>query len=338
MVTEGYETMLRYVMDIPRQLGQMLDRHHEVDILPRYRFRNILFVGMGGSAMGGDIAVSVLQRDVSCPMAVCRDYRLPGWAGPDTMLFAVSYSGNTEEALAAYGEAIRRRCRIVCISSGGQLTDSARRRGHPLFTVPDGLPPRAAIGYLTVPLLLMLGRQGVYPKVETEIEEAAQLLRELRDPWLGKSRRLASRLRGRLPFLYATSSLTAAAATRWRCQLNENSKVVCHASILPEHNHNEIVGMGSPSFLRRKTAAIFLTDRDTHERTSARVHITRSLARDLFEHVVLLEGRGRGRFARLMSLVMLGDLVSVELARLQGVDPLPVQRIDELKNRMASRR
>jgi glucose/mannose-6-phosphate isomerase len=152
-----------------------------------------------------------------------------------------------------------------------------------------------------------------------------------------RSRRLAGLLLNRLPVVYSTSRLLDVAADRWRCQLNENAKVLCHTSVLPEHNHNEIVGMGSPVPVARSTAIVTLRDRETHRRTRLRYRLLLDIVRGTYGRAVEIASDGRSRLERLFSLIMLGDLVSVELARLRRVDPMGVERIDELKRRLAAR-
>lgn len=297
----------------------------------------VLVAGMGGSAIGGDMVGAVLAERWPVPFRVWRDYRLPAIAGKDTLFFAVSYSGNTEETLAAYEQAVRRRCRIVAVTSGGELSRRAEQRGQLLFRLPLGFPPRAALGYLLVPLAVVLEQTGVAVGLTSQLRRSAALLRRRRKVWWRRAGRIARTLLERLPIVYSASRLLDPAADRWRCQLNENAKVMCHTAALPEHNHNEIVGMGSPGQLSR-SVLVFLLDRHTHPRTLKRAGETVKITRGTFEKVCQLKTEGIAPLERLLSLCMQGDMVSVELARLRGVDPLPVARIDLLKERMRSRR
>jgi len=258
--------------------------------------------------------------------------------GQDGLFVAVSYSGNTEETLSAFSLALKRGCRTLGITSGGALAGLAARHGVPTILIPGGLPPRAALGYLFVSLLVALERLGLCRSYSKDLSEAVGLAASRRDEWHRQARRLASKLVDRLPLVYSTSRLLDPVAERWRCQINENAKVMCHSSFFPEHNHNEIVGMGEPRFMAKKSVLIGLFDKSTHPRTALRWRHVLAVTRGGYERVIELRSEGRSRLARMLSLVMLGDLVSCELARLRGVDPMPVTRIDELKRRMAQSR
>lgn len=328
--------MQQLVWELPEQLCNALCRCRDVVVSGEVPL-SIAVAGMGGSAIGGDIIGGLLAERCPVPFRVVRDYRLPAFVQADTLFFAVSYSGNTEETLAAYDQATRRGCRVVVVTSGGKLGGLAERRGQPLFQVPAGLPPRAALGYLLVPLAAVLEQVGVVDGLTSQIERAAGLLRRCRIKWQRQAKRIAKSLFERLPIVYSTSRLLDPVADRWRCQLNENAKVMCHTAVFPEHNHNEIVGMGSPESLRRSVLLI-LYDRFTHPRTARRVAQTLEIARGTFERAHRLKTEGRVPFERVLSLCMLGDMVSIELARFRRVDPLPVARIDSLKERMRGKR
>ena len=328
-------TMLDMVMGLPEQMAEALERSGKARLGRIPRPQGVTVAGMGGSAIGGDLARDLLRTESPVPIATNRDYAVPASLGPRSLFVAVSYSGNTEETLSAYRAARRSGCTVAVISSGGRLAASARRSRLPLVTVPGGFPPRAALGHLFVSLLVLLERAGLLHRVERRVGEAVSGMVDRRQVWRRRAKLIAKRLRGRLPVVYSTTRLLDAVADRWRCQLNENAKVVCHTNRLPEHNHNEVVGMGRPGFLAERTAIVSLLDRGTHRRTALRLKNVLSIARGGYADALTLQSEGRGSLARMMSLVMLGDLVSVELAGQTGVDPLPVVRIDELKRRLA---
>ncbi|MBM3314625.1 hypothetical protein FJY71_02110 [candidate division WOR-3 bacterium] len=180
----------------------------------------------------------------------------------------------------------------------------------------------------------MLDRAGIAKGLGRQVRRAAALLSARRAAWLRRARAVSARLVDRLPFVYSTSRLLDVVADRWRCQLNENAKTLCHTSLLPEHNHNEIVGMGCPEAVATRTVLLMLFDRGTHPRTARRMEHLLDITRSGYERALRLDAEGESEMERVFSLVMLGDMVSVELARRRGVDPLPVARIDELKRRM----
>ncbi len=335
--------MPELVLGLPEQMVEATVRiRRDGEEMPNAEWRmaneetdKVVVAGMGGSAIGGDILRCLLADKCPTPVLVVRDYSLPAAVNRRTLFIAVSYSGNTEETLSSFRQARRRGCRIVAITSGGKLKRAASRFGLPLVEIPGGLPPRAALGYLFVSLLTVVERLGLARGFGKDLNEATSLMVERRKQWLCRARAIARKLEGRLPVVYSTSRLLDAVADRWRCQLNENAEVMCHTNVFPEHNHNEIVGMGAPDFLAGRTALLVLLDRTTHPRTRLRLGHVLSITKAGYATAFRLETEGRSALARIFSMVMLGDLVSVELARLRGVDPTPIPRIDELKRRMA---
>ncbi|MDR7430805.1 MAG: bifunctional phosphoglucose/phosphomannose isomerase [Armatimonadota bacterium] len=304
--------------------------------------RHLLVLGMGGSGIGGDLLRGLLYDRVGFPVTVVKDYSLPAWVGPQDVVFACSYSGNTEETLSAYGAAGRAGARRVAVTSGGQLADRAQAEGIPWVRIPPGLPPRAALGYLLGPMLGALHRWGWTEGLEEEVGEAVAVLRELSARWGPEvptvdnpAKQLARALVGRLPVVYATSRLSEAAALRWKTQLNENSKVYATWNVFPELNHNETVGWALAGQPEGLLEVVILRDPEDPPRLVRRLEVTREVAlgaagfHEVWAH-------GHGRLSRVLSLVLFGDLVSVYLAYLNEVDPTPVAAIDELKRRLES--
>jgi glucose/mannose-6-phosphate isomerase len=334
----GTDRMLDLAMSLPDQLVAGARAACGVRIGRPGRFSSVTVAGMGGSGIGARIVQGLLLDESALPFYVCNDYDIPAVATEGTLFVAISYSGDTEETLSAYERARRRGCRILAITSGGKLGRFAAERGYPVVAVPAGMPPRAARGYLFSTLLVALERFGVCESHQRGLEEAARLMRNKRKSWLGRARVLAKQVNGRLPLVYSTGRMLDAVADRWRCQFNENAGVLCHSSCFPEHNHNEIMGMGRPEHPGRNTVVTALLDRETHPRTRYRLESVLDINSDTYQLAVRLESEGRSRLARIFSLVMLGDLVSIELARLVGKDAMEITRIDELKRRMARKR
>jgi glucose/mannose-6-phosphate isomerase len=334
----GTERMLELAVSLPEQIEQAARNACGARIGSAGRFDSVVVAGMGGSGIGARIVQGLLLDECPVPVHVCNDYDVPAAVCAKTLFVAVSYSGNTEETLSAYAQARKRGCRIVAITSGGKLGRSAGKAGYPVIAVPAGMPPRAALGHLFATLLVSLERSGVCKSHQRGLEEAVRLMRGRRESWLGRARTIAKHLDGRLPTIYSTSRILDAVADRWRCQLNENAGVLCHTNSFPEHNHNEIVGMGRPKHPGRNVVVIALLDRETHPRTRYRLDSVLDITEGAYNFAVRLESEGRSRLARVFSLVMLGDLVSVELARLTGKDAMEINRIDELKRRMAQKR
>lgn len=301
----------------------------------------IAVTGMGGSAIGGDIVAAALGPYLASPMITVRGYRLPGWVSGRSLVFAVSYSGNTEETVAGLNEALERGCRVVCVSTGGDVGRIAAARELPLVEVPADLQPRAAMGYLSIPLAACLESMGLVADIERDVGEAAAVLRELArlygpdNPAAGNpAKQLAVWLKDSIPVIYGCE-LTAVAANRWKCQINENAKALAYYNEFPELNHNEIVGWENPPPLLDSFRVIYLEDGQSHPQNLRRMEITAGLLKDYAGEVHAHQSRGDSRLARLFSSIYLGDFVSLYLAVLYGVDPSPVARIEDLKRRLA---
>jgi len=300
---------------------------------------SVVVLGMGGSAIGGDLVSGLVDEELSVPFRVVRGYKLPGFVGRDTLVLVSSYSGNTEETLSAYAQASERGGRIVCSTSNGEVARLASERGHDVITIPGGLPPRAALAFSLVPTLVVLWRLGLAADPRADVDEAVGIARQNVDryglgvaPDANDAKEIAVWLHHHIPVVYGSVPRMSVVATRWGGQFSENSKTIAHVNELPEMNHNEIVGWSGPEPLGGKAAVVFLRDTEDGERVSRRFDITKSevlasgaVARDV-------ESVGTSRLARLLSVVGLGDFVSLYLAYLRGVDPTPVAPIDRLKH------
>ncbi len=308
--------------------------------------RRVVLCGMGGSAIAGDLLAPLLAAQ-GVMLSVWRDYELPGWFAPDMLCALSSYSGQTEETLSAARAAAAHGGPLLCLTSGGRLLAQARAaaaagRDWPAVLLPPGLAPRAALGYGLSGLLWALHRLGVAASPAAELAAAAATLRAA-NAALGapaaaagnEAGRLAALLRGRLAVIYTTSPEAHAAGWRLKAQLNENSKAPALVAAFPELNHNDIVGWRVPPARRDDHVLLLLRGGDEHPRTARRVEITKQLLAQEFPAIEEVRARGDCPLARIMSLVQLGDFLSCHLAAAAGVDPLPVERIDLLKQRLA---
>jgi glucose/mannose-6-phosphate isomerase len=301
----------------------------------------LIVAGMGGSGIGGGLARAALGDHASRPIAIARGYGLPPWATPETTVLCASYSGNTEETLACYDAAGYVGARRVVVTSGGRLAEQARADGVPVIPIPGGFQPRAAVAYLTVATLEVAAACGVAPRMTSEVDVAASHCQELCDEWGpdgdddALSKRMARALVGTVP-LVAGAGLTAPIAYRWKTQLNENAKLPAFSHELPELDHNEIVGWEGVGDLG-PFSAIFLDDEDLHPRVRARIELTSWLIEPSAAAVFRVSTRGKNPVERVFSLVLLGDLVSLYVAVLRGIDPTPVTVIERLKAQLAER-
>jgi glucose/mannose-6-phosphate isomerase len=301
----------------------------------------LVVAGMGGSAIGGALAAAALGDHASRPILVTRAYGLPPWTTPETTVLCASYSGDTEETLACYESASALGAQRVVVTTGGRLAELARADKVPVIPLPGGFQPRAAVAYMTVASLEVAALCGAGPRLTSEIDVAASHAEQLVAEWgpdapeesLAKT--IARGLQGTAPVI-AGAGLTNPIAYRWKTQINENAKQLSFSSDLPELDHNEIVGWESAREFGR-FSAVFLDDSDAHPRVKERMDLTERLIADNAAASFRLETRGQTAIERVFSLVLLGDLVSIYLATLRGVDPGPVKVLDELKSALAER-
>jgi glucose/mannose-6-phosphate isomerase len=327
--------MLDDVLGQPHQAEDALWRVESAAIAPVDAPGGLVVCGMGGSAIGADLARAAIGDRARRPLVTSREYAPPSWVGDGALVLCSSYSGDTEETLAAYAAAGDRGAARVVMTTGGALAEAARADGVPVIGVPSGMQPRAAVAYMTVGALEVAVLAGVTDSLREEIEEASRLLRDLAEEWgpdgdpESEPKTLANALRGQVPVVYG-AELTAPVSVRWRSQLNENAETAAFDGVLPEMDHNEICGWGQPTF-----TAIFLEDGEQHSRIKRRIELTADVVAAAGSPVQRVRTHGQTRTARVLSLVLLGDLVSLYLAVLNGVDPTPVARIEDFKQRLA---
>ncbi len=332
-------------IDISRQIAETLSLGEQLrDALWRVETANLtardspgglVIAGMGGSSIGGGLARAALGDRASRPIVLARDYALPSWTTPDTTVLCSSYSGNTEETLAAYAAAQALGATTIVATTGGKLADLARADRVPVIPLPGGFQPRAAVGYSLVVALEVAALCGAAESVHSEIDVAAAHTEQLAARWgpdiggdnLAKT--LARALHSTIPQICG-AGLTIPVAYRWKTQINENAKIPAFASELPELDHNEIAGWDSARSLA-PFSAVFLDDSDLHPRVRQRIELTRGLIASRGAPTFKIETDGQTRLARLVSLVLLGDLVSLYLAVLRRVDPTPVEVLDSIK-------
>ncbi len=301
---------------------------------------SVILTGLGGSAAGGDFAKGLYDSLSHVPFQVNRDYHLPNWVGPGTLVFAASYSGNTEETLAAYHEAKGRGAQIVAVTSGGALRERAASDGVPHVVVPGGQPPRTALGFMLLPVVYASEQAGLLPR--QDYEGVIATLFEVRDRYGvdrpepdNGAKQMARALTGRLGLFYAAGAWQTGIANRWRCQINENAKEMAFHNTFPELCHNEILGWeGAGEQGVEEWVTVLLLGGDESPRMLARIGATLELidAKTSFHKA---KGFGESLLARMLSLAHFGDYVSVYLAALAGRDPAAMAAIDRLKAELA---
>ena len=336
-----HEEMRGYLLGFPGDLATSTERARDwAGTLPRPgpTLRGLAVAGLGGSATGGDLARALLRDASRLPFEVVRDYRLPAWVDAGAAVIASSYSGNTEETLAAFDEARARGAQVRVVTSGGELAARAEAAGLPLFRLPPGLPPRAAIGHSLPPVLLASAvLAGLDPgDWARALAAAAPRLEAWAREWDearpgNAARDLARRLARTIPVFYAGTGLYEPAAVRWRAQLAENAKMLSFHHLLPEMDHNEIVGWQENPRLLRDLRAVFLTGAREHPRVARRVAITADILRPVAGGVEVVRAPEGSPVEELLGLVLLGDWMSLHAAAEHGVPPVPVDRIAVLK-------
>jgi glucose/mannose-6-phosphate isomerase len=317
------------VLALPDHLRDALWRVESARLEP-FEANGLVVCGMGGSAIGGSLARAAFGDRLSQPLLIVRDYELAPWTSTEHAVLCSSYSGETEETLACFEAAEALGATRIVATTGGALAKAARAAGVPVVGIPAGLQPRAAVGYMFAIVAEVATLGGCAAGIRTEIDGAVAFLEKERDALGERAAELAGHLDGTVPVIYG-NDLTAAVAYRWKTQVNENAKLPAFCHELPELDHNEIVGWDGTTASGR-FSAVFLEDRDQHPRERQRAELTARLIEPGASHVARVETEGETRTARMLWAVMLGDLVSLQLAALRGVDPSPVEVIERLKD------
>jgi glucose/mannose-6-phosphate isomerase len=336
------EGMLGHVAALPRQCRDAWAATRKLQLPARhFRAERILIAGMGGSAIGGDLAAAVAVGKSPIPILVHREYDLPAHVDRQTLVIASSYSGNTEETVSAFRAAFERGCPLVAITTGGELARLAGEWNVPLVSFDYRSQPRAALGYLFVSLLGILRAMGVVGRLDAELDEALAIL-EAQGAELApgvpqaqnQAKQLAAELAGRMPIVVGSGPL-APVARRWKTQFNENGKNWACFEPLPEMNHNAVSGIHFPAEMAGRVRVLLLSSSGLHPRNRLRLELTRQVleGQGIACHQVAVHGKDK--LAQILSAVQLGDTVSCYLAFLNGTDPTAIDDIAGLKQRMS---
>lgn len=334
--------MYNWIKEFPQQVRDAVRIGEEATVKLNLKgVENAVLTGLGGSAIGGDLLRTYLAEELKIPFQVNRHYLLPGFVSKKSLVIVSSYSGNTEETIAAHTDATKRKARVLCISTNGRIEAMARKFKQPLVRIPGGLSPRAALGYSFFPLLVVLGKLRLIKSRQSDIRETIKLLDEkskiYSDPESPDNAplRLAGKLKGKLPVIYSPTEHFDAVNVRWRGQIAENAKQLSSGHVLPEMNHNELVGWKVLTDLMKQMEVVFLRDRGTHKRVTVREEITKQIAAQYASGVTEVRSEGRSTLARMFSLIYFGDWTSYYLAILNNEDPTPVKVIDYLKDELS---
>jgi len=336
------DDMLGRIAELPQQCRDAWANVQDLELPPEYRrISNVVILGMGGSAIGGDLLRALAEPECALPIMINRDYTVPAFVNAETLVIASSYSGNTEETLAAFEEANKKGAALLAITTDGRLARWARESGVPLLTFDYKSQPRAALGYSLVSLIGIVQKLGFIDDKTADLEEAIAVMKALQKEIRetvptaeNPAKQLAKRLYGHLPVIYGAGFL-AEVAHRWKTQFNENSKGWSFFEALPELNHNAVVGYQFPEELAEKVVVVMLTSSLDHPRHKVRFQVTQEILAKQGVSYETVEAQGESPLAQMLSAIFFGDYVSYYLAMLYEVDPTPVKVIDYLKERLA---
>ena len=328
------------ISSFPDQLEESFEIIKNWSPVKEYQgIQKIMILGMGGSAIGGDVARVIAQNNCSMPIFVNRSYTIPRWVDSQTLIIASSYSGNTEEILSAFSQCVERNCSIIVLSTGGKLTQNAKDIGLDLITIPKGYQPRCALGFSLTLILLILERFSFISKivaknVKKSIIPIKNLCSELSISG-NSAMRIAEEIHCTCPIIYGSEDMTWVVAMRLRGQLAENAKMLSFQNNFPEQNHNEIEGWTVNEDIIRRFSIIWLRDINDHPRNLARMVIVSSLLESTPDSQLTISQSGPNRVERILKLIHYIDWISYYAAILNNVDPTPVNRIQELKDKIA---
>lgn len=321
-----------------KQIDNATENEFELKSAAGKKFSSIIITGLGGSAISGDILQIFLQSELTLPFTVNRNYHLPAFADENTLVIVSSYSGNTEETISVFNEALEKKCSIVCLCSGGKVMQIAEKNNLPFVTLMKGFQPRYSLYNNFFSLLKVFEKLNLIGDQQTAVNAIRNNIYEKGSKYAEENNyafTLAQSLIGFIPIIYSAADVTSAAGTRLKCQFNENSKVLAFQNVIPEMNHNEIIGW--ETFLDKQINAkvINLIDRDYHSQIKKRFEITSELIAGTGTEIINLSS-DKGTFKeRLFDLIYLGDWITYYLAVLRGVNPTSIKNINILKERLA---
>ncbi len=328
------------ISDFPKHWKEVMKLTEDIELnIDKSRIKNICFAGMGGSAIGADLIRAYSLKSCPYPVQVNRHYEIPNYIDENTLFIACSFSGNTEETLTALNSAIGKGAQIIGVTSGGELKKQAIEHEFDYIQIPGGMPPRAALAYSFVPLFRIFQTLGYLDESDSVLDDTYNLLRDGVSKFIdiedNDALALARELNESLPIIYSDALLMEPVNLRWRGQIEENSKMLVYGNLIPEMNHNEIVGWEHIAHLAGRLTVVMLKDRDDNPRVTKRMEIVKELVMDQALSVIEISTIGNSRLERMFSLVQLADWVSMYLALLNGIDPTPIAKIDILKSKLA---
>lgn len=302
-------------------------------------FDKIVFIGMGGSAISGDVMKTLIEETNEIPVFTLRDYIVPEFVDDKTFAIIESYSGNTEETISAYSYVKNKNCNILMLSSNGEMEKIAKQDNIPIIKIPAGMPPRCAFGYLFFPVYRVFAENKILPSLNDKFfEKIKSWINELLpDKENNQAINLAQKFHNKVPLIYSENKFYPG-ILRWKTQIAENSKQFCFVNVLPEMNHNEIMSFSYPEWFINKTICVFIVSDLEHERVKERIRITSQIISEKVSEIMEIKLKGENLLEKLIYLIILGDWISFYLAILNKVDPTEIPEINILKEELKRRK
>jgi glucose/mannose-6-phosphate isomerase len=325
---------------LPEQVADAVGASAGLAGLPgRDRVENVVVLGMGGSGIAGDVLAATAAPFMAVPVSVVKGYQPPDFVGSGSLVFALSFSGNTEETLEAAGLAYEAGAALVVVSGGGELARLAEEWRVPVIPVPTGIPqPRAALGAMSVPPIVVLEEIGLFPGAGHWVAQAVEQLKRRRDELVrpkSVAEDLARRIGRTIPLVHSSEALGAAAALRWKAQINENAKSPAFFAVYPELCHNEVAGWGQHGDVTRQVISLVNLRHDAeHPQVARRFELVADVLREVVAGIIEVRAAGEGDLAQLLDLALIGDFVSLHLAAREEIDPGPIPVLDDIKRRL----
>jgi glucose/mannose-6-phosphate isomerase len=337
--------MLSHLHDFPGQCQQAWEKIMHFDLPPEYKgIDKVIILGMGGSAIGGDVVRRLALAESKAPVWVHRDYGLPPFTDENTLVIASSYSGNTEETISAFTQSLKTGAKKLVLTTGGKLKQLAEGEGIPVFIIDYQAPPRAAFPHSFITLLGIFQKLGLLKDKSAELQEGLKALNKLASDLVettplasNPAKQLATKLYRQAVIIYGAEFLSEV-ARRWKAQLNENSKTLAFFELFPELNHNAVVGYGFPPEVKERLFVVLLHSNLLNSRNQLRYEATTQLLAKAKIKYQMVGGSGASPLAQVMSLILFGDYTSLYLAMLNRIDPTPLDSVDFVKKYLAQER
>ncbi|MDO9186497.1 MAG: bifunctional phosphoglucose/phosphomannose isomerase [Bacteroidia bacterium] len=325
--------MKSLVANFSKQLSEAISIGNNAKLTEsKNKISNVLICGLGGSGIGGSIVSELVVGNANVPVNVTKGYFIPSYVNENTLIIISSYSGNTEETLNCLELAIAKNAKIVSITSGGKVLEISLSKNYDHIIVPGGMPPRSCLGYSLTQLFFVLGFFGIINnKYKTELEAAIKLIEAEEANIIAEATSIAEKLNGKIPVIYATTYFEGI-AIRFRQQLNENAKILCWHHIIPEMNHNELVGWTEKN---DALSVVIFIDKDEYSRNLARVEINKEVIKKYASHITEVYSKGNSEIEKAIYFIHLGDWVSVILGEMRGADLMEVNVINHLKSALS---